>query len=134
MTEKEKKELEARGKKPIEKAEGEPTREGTFYVPDVDILDGSDGITLLADLPGVKKENIDIDVRDGVLTLTATVDPVPERFNPVYREYDIGGFTRRFTLGERVDQGKINAKLDNGVLTLTLPKAEEAKPRKIEIK
>jgi HSP20 family protein len=133
MTDKEKRELEVKNKKHIEKSEGEPTREGVTYVPDVDIIETEDAITLLADLPGVKREDVDIDVREGVLTLTATVAPLAERLNLLYREYDLGGFSRRFTLGERIDQEKINAKLDNGVLTLVLPKAEEAKPRKIKI-
>jgi len=133
MTDKEKKELEVSAKKSIEKSEGEPTREGVTYIPYVDIIEDADAITLVADLPGVKKENLDIDVREGVLTLTATVEPASENWRSVYREYDIGGYSRRFTLGERIDQEKISAKLDNGVLTLALPKAEKAKPRKIEI-
>lgn len=133
MTQEKSKELEAKGKKPIEKTEGEPTREGVTYVPDVDIIESSESITLLAELPGVKKDEVDIDVREGVLTLNATVSPVPSRLHPVYREYDVGGFSRRFSMGERIDQSKISAKMENGVLRLVLPKAEQARPRKIEI-
>jgi HSP20 family molecular chaperone IbpA len=133
MTELEKKELEVSKKKTIEKSEGEPTREGISYVPDVDIIEDADAITLRADLPGVKRENLDIDIREGTLTLTGTVDAPQTHHNLVYREYELGGFSRRFTLGERIDQEKISAKLDNGVLTLVLPKAAASKPRKIEI-
>lgn len=133
MSDKEKKELEVQGKKTLEKSEGEPTREGVMYVPYVDIIESGDAITLKADVPGAKKDGIDIDVREGVLTLTASVPRPPENLRPVYREYEAGGFTRRFTLGERIDQSKIEASLEQGVLTLVLPKAEEAKPRKIEI-
>jgi HSP20 family protein len=133
MTEKEKKELEVSEKKPIERAQGESTREGITYIPDVDIFEDTNAITLRADLPGVKKENLSIDVDDGTLTLSGTVDPLPKHFNTIYSEYEHGGYSRRFTLGERIDQEKISAKLENGVLVLVLPKSEAAKPRKIEI-
>jgi len=133
MTKKEKKELEVSKKKTIEQADGEPTREGVTYVPEVDIIEDKDAIVLRADLPGVKKENLRIDVNDGILTLVGTLDPVPSHLNPIYQEYEAGGFSRRFTLGEKIDQEKISAKLDNGVLKLVLPKAEAHKPRKIQI-
>jgi HSP20 family protein len=132
MNKKETKELEVSRKK-IEKTQGEPTREGISYVPDVDIIENDQAIVLRSDLPGVKKDDLKIDVHEGVLTLTGTVEAVPSHFNTIYQEYEIGGFSRRFTLGQHIDQQKIEAKLDNGVLTLTLPKAEAAKPRKIEI-
>lgn len=132
MTSKEKKELEVSRKK-IEKTQGEPTREGVNFVPDVDIIETSEAIVLRADLPGVEKQNLDIDVHEGILSLTGTVESPPAHYNTTYQEYEIGGFSRRFTLGNQIDQQKIDAKLDNGVLTLTLPKAEAAKPRKIEI-
>jgi HSP20 family protein len=134
MTEKEKKELEVSKKKEVEKTGSELTREGAWFVPDVDIVEKQDAITLYADLPGTTKENVDIDVREGVLTLTAKVEPVEKNHEVVYREYDIGGYSRRFTLGERIDPDKISAKLDNGVLTLVLSKTEAHKPRKVEIK
>lgn len=133
MTEKDKKELQVSNKKAVEKSGGEPTREGISFVPDVDIAEDGDAITLYADLPGAKKNNLSIDVHDGVLTLTATVEPIDPNYRATYREYDIGGFTRSFTLGERIDQSKIEASLKNGILKLVLPKAEAAKPRKIAI-
>jgi len=133
MTEQERKDMDVAQKKTIEKHAGEPTREGVSYIPDVDILEDEHTITLRADLPGVKKDGVSIDVHEGMLTLTATVDNPPNNWRPVYREYEIGGFTRRFTLGEQVDQNKISAKMENGVLTVELPKAEAAKPRKINV-
>jgi len=133
MTEQERKDLEVSQKKTIEKHAGEPTREGVMYVPDVDILEDDKNITVYADLPGVKKDRVNIDLHEGTLTLTATVDEPQEKWHPIYREYEIGGYTRRFTLGEQVDKSKISARMDNGVLTLVLPKAEAAKPRKIQI-
>lgn len=133
MTDKEKKELQVAEKQAIEKQDGEPTREGLMWVPQVDIVEESEAITLRADLPGVKRDNVDIDVREGVLTLSASVGPTPENWQPVYAEYQVGGYSRRFSLGEQIDQSKIAASMDNGVLTLVLPKAEAAKPRKIAI-
>jgi HSP20 family protein len=133
MSAKENKELQVSEKKAVQKSAGEPTREGVAFVPEVDIIENNEGIALHADLPGVSKDNIRIDVHEGVLTLTATVEPPPANHRLLYREYDIGGFTRRFTLGEKINQEKIQAQLTNGVLTLVLPKAEEHKPRKIEI-
>jgi len=134
MTEKEKRELQVADKQAIEKHEGEPTREGLMWVPQVDIVESRDTITLRADLPGVKRDDVDIDVREGVLTLSAQVQPTPANWSPVYAEYQLGGYNRRFTLGEHIDQSKISASMENGVLTLVLPKAEAAKPRKIEIR
>ena len=94
----------------------------------------AEAITLRADLPGVKKDAVEIDVREGVLTLSATVEPVPENWEPVYGEYPVGAFARRFSLGEKIDQDKINATMEHGVLTLVLPKIAAHQPRKIEIR
>jgi HSP20 family protein len=133
MTQTEKNELQVTEKKTLEPTGGEPTREGIWYLPQADIIEDAETITLYADLPGVTKDHLTIDVREGILTLTGSVAPIDKRFTNLYREYEPGGFTRRFTLGEKIDQDKISAKLDNGVLTLTLPKAEAAKPRKIKV-
>jgi len=133
MATKDKRELEVTEKKAIEPTIGEPTREGVMYTPQVDIVEDPSSITVFADLPGVKRDNLVIDVREGVLSLTATVDPLPDHWQPTYREYQEGGYDRRFSLGDRIDTDKINAKLENGVLALVLPKAEAQKPRKITI-
>ena len=133
MTAQERKELQVTEKKAIEKSEGEPTREGLMWIPQVDIIEEQESITVRADLPGVKKENVDIDVREGVLTLTATLNTTPTNWQPVYNEYQIGGYSRRFTLGEQIDQSKITANMDHGVLDLVLPKVEAHRPRKVQI-
>lgn len=134
MTEQDKsKELEVAQKKAVEPTSGEPTRQGVMYVPYVDILESQDAILLRADVPGALKDQVTIDVREGVLTLTAGVRTPEAGWRPVYKEYEVGGFIRRFTLGEQINQDKINAKLENGVLLVTLPKAEQAKPRKITV-
>jgi len=133
MTDKEKKELTLRDKEPIAKGGGEPTRDGLAYSPAVDILRTDDALTLVADLPGVKKADLEIGIEDGVLTISAPVVDVEARHKPVYREYGVGGYVRRFTLSDKIDQARISAELEDGVLTVTLPKAERLKPRKIEV-
>lgn len=130
---KENKEISLREKEEINKHEGEPTKAGVHYSPTVDIFETDDAITLLADLPGVDKGNLDINVEDKQLTITGMVDEPESRLNSIYSEYGIGGYTRSFKLGDAIDQTKINAALKDGVLTLVLPKAERLKPRKIEI-
>jgi HSP20 family protein len=133
MTDKEKKELQLRDKEPIAKGDGEPTRAGLVYSPAVDIVRSDDAITLIADLPGVKRADLEIRIEDGVLSIAAPVAEVEARHRPVYREYGIGGYARRFAVSDKIDASKIGAELANGVLTVTLPKAERLKPRRIEI-
>lgn len=130
---KEKKELAHREKEPIDRQAGEPTRSGIYYSPAVDIHQNEEAITLVADLPGVSRENLDIDLKDSILTVTGTVVEPEGSARPVYREYGIGGYLRRFTLSDKIDQGKISAQMKDGVLTVVLPKADALKPRKIEI-
>jgi HSP20 family protein len=132
MTEKQEKDMQITDRKAIEQGGGESTREGVRYVPDVDIVETDDTIMMWVDLPGVRREDVDIDLHDGILTLTATVEPAAQARH-IYREYEVGGFERRFTLGEKIDQAKIAARLDNGVMTLTLPKAAPLRPRKIDV-
>ncbi|HEY7318406.1 MAG TPA: Hsp20/alpha crystallin family protein [Candidatus Binatia bacterium] len=114
------------------------TREETrsqeqYVVPPVDIYETNEGLIVKADLPGVAKENLDVRVENNLLTIRAQSTHVAPG-EPVYREYALVNFFRQFELNERVDQTKISADLKHGVLTLVLPKAEEAKPRKIDVK
>jgi len=113
----------------------EQTRPGTVYSPFVDIFENDDAITVVAEMPGVKPEDFDIDVRDRVLTLTGRAT-LPDRSKEwdVLREYDSGTFFRQFTLSETIDQSKIDARLADGVLRLELPKVEKARPRKITVR
>ena len=131
--EKDGKEISLREKEEIKKSDGEPTKAGVYYSPTVDIYETEDAITLLADLPGVDKDGLDINVEDRQLTVTGLVKEPEERLQAVYSEYGIGGYTRSFKLGDAIDQSKISASLKDGVLTLVLPKADTLKPRKIEI-
>jgi HSP20 family molecular chaperone IbpA len=113
----------------------EQTRPGPVYTPAVDIFEHESAITVLADMPGVKAQDLDIDLRENVLTLRGRVtppDPAGQSF--VLREYEPGSFFRQFTLGSAIEQSKIDAKLTDGVLRLELPKAEKAKPRQIAVR
>ena len=134
MSEKlEKNELAPSEKQEIDTEHGEPTRTGVYYAPQVDIYETPEGITLLADLPGVDKADLDIDVRDNKLTITGLVKSPDKRFKPVYSEYGIGGYTRSFQLGQAIDQRNISASMESGVLTLVLQKSDRLRPRKIAI-
>jgi HSP20 family protein len=112
----------------------EGTRPGVLLTPPVDIFEGPDAITVLADMPGVEPGHLTIDLHEGVLTITghAQLQDRPTEV-AVAHEYPAGTFQRSFTLSEAIDQGRIHATLRQGVLRLRLPKAEQAKPRQIKI-
>jgi len=130
---------EARALQAKEKAEVsgpmEQTKPGLIFTPDVDIFETDKNITLLADMPGVKANDLNIDLRENVLTLDGEVK-TPEADNEVdiFREYQTGKYYRQFNLSELIDQANIDAELKDGVLRLTLPKVEAAKPRQITVK
>jgi len=113
----------------------ERTRSGAVYSPSVDIFENDDSITVLADMPGVKVQDLEIDLRERVLTLTGGVtSPGSSKESDVLREYESGTFFRQFTLSETIDQAKIDARLADGVLRLELPKVEKARPRQITVR
>ena len=112
----------------------ESTRHHERYVaPPVDIYETRDGLVVLADLPGVAKDALEVRIDTHVLTIRGHArHMVPGELT--YREYELVNFFRQFELSDKVDQGRITADLQCGVLTLNLPKAEEAKPRQIEVR
>jgi len=115
-----------------------PSREGTrsqerYVTPPVDIYETAGGLVVKADLPGVEKENLDLQVENNLLTIRAKPSHTTAG-ESLYREYELVNFFRQFELNEKVDQSKISAELKHGVLTLQLPKAEEVKPRKIDVR
>ena len=113
----------------------EQTRPGPVYTPAADIFETENAITVLADMPGVKAQDLQIDLHDSVLSLTGRVTSVEATGEvDVLREYRSGTFYRRFTLAETIDQAKIDAKLTDGVLRLELPKVEKARPRQISVR
>src|SRR5690606_17111702 len=104
-------ELQVQQKQEVDTTAGEPTRQGRLYVPQVDIYETEDAMFLNADLPGSRREDVDIDLRDGVLTIHAQVTQPQQTWRSLYREHDVGGFTRQFRVGERIDQSRIKAEL-----------------------
>jgi len=116
-------------------ARPEQTRSGPVYTPAVDIFENDSAITVLADMPGVKASDLKIDLRESVLTLTGrvTMSGTSDGLH-VLHEYEPGMFFRQFTVGEMIEQSKIDAQLRDGVLRLELPKAERARPRQIAVR
>ena len=112
----------------------EMTQDRPVYIPAADIYESEHNITVYADMPGVNDKNVDITLEDDILTLIGHQnDETPDNMELLYSGYCPGIYRRAFVLGTAIDRKKIDAKIKNGVLTLTLPKAEEAKPRKIAI-
>ena len=127
-------ELAVREKKEMA-AKEERTVPGRFYVPQTDVYETEDALTVVMEMPGVAREAVEIELKDDVLRIQARIDPAKyEGMEPVYTEYSVGHWTRSFALSDRVDREKIGAQLEDGVLTLTLPKAAEARPRRIEVR
>lgn len=128
------KELQVKQKSEVA-APAEQTTPGLVFTPAVDIFETEKELILRADMPGVKADDLKIDLRDNILTLTGEIAPYegPDETD-ILIEYEIGKYYRQFTLTEAIDQNKIEAELKDGVLRLSLPKAEAAIPRKIPIK
>lgn len=126
-------ELKVRGKQEVT-TPAEQTKPGLVFTPNVDIFETEKAITLLVDMPGVKTEDLNVDLRDDILTLTGDVSPgLTTPGEKVSVEYDTGRYYRQFSLSEVIAQEKIDAKLAEGVLRLTLPKVEKATPRRIAV-
>jgi HSP20 family protein len=126
-------ELQVQEKRELEKKQ-ETTVPARTFVPTTDIFENEEALTVVLEMPGVNKGKVDISVEGGVLTVEGRLDfSNYEGMQPVYTEYNIGHYRRSFTLSNRIDQGKIRAEMKDGVLTVTLPKVEEAKPRRIAI-
>lgn len=110
------------------------TRERSrFLSPAVDIYEEAQGLVVVADVPGLTKGDLDISVEDNVLTIHGNMASKREA-NVISEEFELVDYFRQFTLSDRVDTSQISATLDQGVLTLKLPKAEHAKPKRIAIK
>lgn len=119
-----------------ELTEKTPTYNGRYYVPEVDIFEDETALQLWADLPGVNEQNVDVELRDDELTIHAKVSLEDyQGLSPLSSEYNVGHYLRRFNLVDAAsfDAEKISAKMNNGVLELTLPKAERAKRRRIPV-
>lgn len=123
-------------KKEVTTAQGEErTRQRRVYMPAVDILEGKDGTTVIADMPGVDDSSVEVTIEKNLLEIYGKVDPdIPQDMRLAVSEYGIGDYHRRFTLSDEIDRDRIQATVKNGVLRLVLPKAEKAKTRRIEVK
>ena len=126
-------ELQVQKKREQETRE-ESTIPARVFVPSADIYETQDALTVILEMPGVEKSNVDVRVEDGVLSVVGKLDLSKyQGLQPLYIEYNVGHYSRSFQLSSKVDQSKIAAELKDGVLSLTLPKVEQAKPRNIEV-
>jgi len=112
-----------------------PASDTRYVVPRVDVLEDESGITLLADLPGVPKESLELKVEGDTLLVEGVVaTPMPQQLQSVYAEVRVPRYRRAFTLSRELDAGRIEANLKDGVLNLRIPKQEHARPRRIEVR
>ena len=127
------KEMAVREKKELV-AKEEKTVPGRYFVPYADICETEEALTVVLEMPGVEKKDLDVNVEKDVLRVDGRIDFSKYKdMEPVYAEYNVGHYARSFALGSAIDQEKIGANLEDGVLTLTLQKAKHAQPRKIAI-
>jgi len=116
-------------------AKGERVRPGRVFLPAVDIYETPEALILMADMPGVSGDRVTLDLKDSLLIIQGeTAPPLGPGETMVSQEYYTGDYYREFQLGELIDKNRIEATMHDGVLTLVLPKAERARPRKIEVK
>ena len=122
-------------KQEITTENAERTRARRAYIPRVDIYETEDALVMLADMPGVDENSVDITLEKNVLSINGYVEPAqPDNYSLAYAEYGVGDYQRSFTLSDEIDRDKIEAIVKNGVLRLQLPKAGPAKTRKITVK
>ena len=112
----------------------EKTIPGRHFIPTADIFETDEALTVIMEMPGVEKKNVSIALENDLLHVEGQIDfSNYQGMDPVYTEYNVGHYARRFTLSGKVDRDNISAQLDDGVLTLTLPKVKEAMPRRISV-
>jgi HSP20 family molecular chaperone IbpA len=127
-------ELQVQQKRELEKKD-ETTIPARIFMPTADIYETQDALTVILEMPGVDNTKVDVRVEDGVLNIEGRLDFLNyQGLQPLYTEYNIGHYARSFRLSSKIDQSKIAAELKDGVLSLVLPKGEEAKPRTIQVK
>ena len=126
-------ELAVRQKQELANKE-EKTIPGRYFIPAADIFETDEALTVIMEMPGVEKKNVNIALENDLLHVEGQIDfSNYQGMDPVYTEYNVGHYARRFTLSGKVDRDNISAQLDDGVLTLTLPKVKEAMPRRISV-
>jgi len=118
----------------VARQEDSPARTEAALTPPVDVIEDATGITLYADLPGVPRDKLHLQVEAETLTIEGELDlEMPEGVEATHAEVSLGRYRRVFTLSRELDTEKVSAELRNGVLTLRIPKAEHAQPRRIEV-
>jgi HSP20 family protein len=128
-----KQELQVQQKRELDKKE-ESTVPVRAFLPTADIYETQDALKVVLEMPGVEKGNVEVHVEDGILNVEGRLDLTKyQGLQPLYTEYNIGHYSRSFRLSNKINQDKIGAELKEGVLSLTLPKVEEAKPRTIQV-
>jgi HSP20 family protein len=121
-------------KKPEQEKREEATMPARIFLPTTDIYETQDALTVILEIPGVEKPNVDVRVENDVLHVEGRLDLSKyQGLKPLYIEYNVGHYARSFQLSSKIDQNKIGAALEDGILSLTLPKIEEAKPRTISV-
>src|SRR5215207_4450920 len=126
-------ELAVREKRELAARE-ERTVPGRFFVPHTDVYETEDALTVVMEVPGVAREAVEVELKEDVLRVEGRIDPSKYGgMEPVYTEYNVGHWARSFALSDGVDRERIGARLEDGVLTLTLPKTAEARPRRIAL-
>jgi len=129
-----KQELQVQQKRELEKKE-ETTVPVRIFLPTADIYETQDALTVTLEMPGVEKDKVEVSVEDGVLKVEGRLDfSKYQGLQPLYTEYNVGNYSRSFRLSSKIDQSSISAELKDGVLSLVLPKVQEAKPRTIQVK
>ncbi len=126
-------EIQVIDKKELSPESAEITRNGVYFTPAVDIFENSNELTVVVDMPGINSENVEVDLRENILTIIG--DTKAEEFDgqELLTEYGTGGYYRTFRVNNLIDHAKIAASMNDGVLTLKLPKSEKAIPRKIPV-
>jgi HSP20 family molecular chaperone IbpA len=123
------------GASPVVQSESQSSKGVSFFKPAVDVAERPDAFVVQLDVPGARSESLDIAFEKGELTVTARVEPrTAKGARLLMREYDVGDYQRTFRLSEAIDPSSIEATLANGVLTVRLPKAPHAQPRRIQVR
>ena len=126
-------ELQVQQKREVEK-KTEGTIPARVFVPVTDIFETPEALTVVLEMPGVDRNSIEANVENDVITIEGRIDFAKyEGMQPVYTEYNVGHYARSFQISNKIDQSKISAEMKDGVVTLVLPKVEQAKPRKIKV-
>ena len=112
----------------------ESTKSENYFSPLVDIFETTEAVTVIADIPGVIQENVEISLDDNILTIHGKMTCKQPEGRVVLEEYEIGNYMRKFTVAETIDRENIEASLAGGVLKVVLPKQVPAQPKKIEVK